>query len=92
MIFNMVHADKDIVIIPRDQIDAWLMVMNAAERFVVMSGDIISAARTGEPYEVLVRQLTALHANLQALAELAGEAKQCQIKRSRCCGNRPCFV
>ena len=59
--------------------DGGLIVLNAVERLPEFSGGIVQAADDGEPYETLVRQLNALHENIDELAQLAVKAKVTSI-------------
>jgi len=52
-----------------------LLALNAIERLVLLSGDIVDAAQEGESYETLTRRLNTLHGNMLEVSQLATEAK-----------------
>ena len=57
------------------QMDRVLMVLNAAENLPVLTDGLMHAVAEGEPYEVLVRRIEALHGNISSIAELAAQAR-----------------
>jgi hypothetical protein len=57
------------------QMDRILMVLNATENLSVLTEGILHAVAEGEPYEVLVRKIQALHGNIVSIAEYAAQAK-----------------
>ena len=57
------------------QMDRILRVLNATENLPVLTEGIMQAVAEGEPYEVLVRRIQALHRNIASIAESAAQAK-----------------
>ena len=58
-----------------ESMDNTLLALQAMERMVDMSSDIIDDVQEGESYEVLVRSLVCLNDNLRTLGQLARVAR-----------------
>lgn len=58
-----------------ESMDNTLLALQAMERMVDMSSDIIDGVQEGESYEVLVRGLVCLNENLRALGHLSRVAR-----------------
>lgn len=65
------------------QMDKPLLLINIAECLPILSGEIIQDSDEGEPYEVLIRRIRVLHANIVEMANLAKETKYFHLPKNR---------
>lgn len=63
------------IVLTPAQCQAILLVVNVVEQLAVLSGGLVGAARDGEAYESLCRQIEVLHQNIVEVAAQAAAAK-----------------